>query len=70
MYKRADEPILEKLNPYDDRHRWIRNWCGHAVLSNKLTGDLLNSDDREEEEGEEENEDETDFGDFSESDEE
>ena len=61
LYKRADESILEKPKPYDDRQGWIRTedgvlepvWSCVAALSNSLV-DLLDTGDREKEEEEEE----------------
>ena len=61
LYKRADESILEKPNPYDDGQGWIRTedgvlepvWSCDAALPNSVV-DLLDTGDREEEEEEEE----------------
>ena len=61
LYKRADESILEKPNPYDDGQGWIRTedgvlepvWSCDAALSNSLV-DIQDTGDREEEEEEEE----------------
>jgi len=60
LYKRADESILEKPNPYDDGQGWIKTedgvletvWSCDAALPNSLV-DLLDTGDREEEEEEE-----------------
>ena len=65
LYKRADESILEKPNPYDDGQGWIRTedgvlepvWSCDAALPTSLV-DLLETGDREEEEEEEEEENE------------
>ena len=59
LYKRADESILEKPNPYDDGQGWIRTkdgvlepvWSCDAALQTSLV-DLLDTGDREEEEEE------------------
>ena len=73
LYKGADEPILEKPKPYDDRQGEKRNydgvmaqvWFYSLVLSNSLV-DLLDTDDGEmQEKQEEEDEDELDFDYFS-----
>ena len=72
LYKRPDEPILEKLRPCDEVQGWLRTddgvlepvWPCGPVLQNSLV-DLLDTGDREEEEEkEEENEDEFDFDEF------
>ena len=63
LYKRADESILEKPNPYDDGQGWIKTvygvletvWSCDAALPNSLV-DLLDTGDREGEEEEEEEE--------------
>ena len=60
LYKRADEPILEKPNSYVDGQGWIWPddivlepvWSCGPVLPNSLV-DLLDTGDREEEEEEE-----------------
>ena len=65
FYKRADESILEKPNPYDDGQGWIRTeggvlepvWSCDAALPNSLV-DLLDTGYCEEEEEEEEENDE------------
>ena len=61
LYKRADESILEKPNPYDDGQGWIciddgvlePVWSCDAALPKSLV-DLWDTGDREEEEEEEE----------------
>ena len=65
FYKRADESILEKPNPYDDGQGWIRTeggvlepvWSCDAALPNSLV-DLLDTGYCEDEEEEEEENDE------------
>ena len=60
LYKRADESILGKPNPYDDGQRWIKTedgvlelvWSCDAALPNSPV-DLQDTGDREEEEEDE-----------------
>ena len=61
LYKRADEFILEKPNPYDDSQGWIRTedgvleplWTCSAALPNSLVV-FWDNGDRDDEEDEEE----------------
>ena len=78
LYKRADEPILEKPKPYDEGQGWMRSdegvleplWSCSPVLPTSLV-DLLDTGNHEqEEEEEEEEEEELDFDSFIESDDE
>ena len=69
LYKRDDESILEKRNPYDDGQEWLRTEdgvlepvlsCGAALLNSLV--DILDTDDREEEVEEEKEEEENEEG--------
>lgn len=64
LYKRADESILEKPNPYDEEQGWMRTdgvlrpvWSCGPVLPTSLV-DLLDTTEREQEDEEEEEEEE------------
>uniref|UniRef100_UPI00358FFE05 uncharacterized protein n=3 Tax=Myxine glutinosa TaxID=7769 RepID=UPI00358FFE05 len=73
LYKRADQPIIEKPKPYEEQG-WIRTdegllkpmWSSGPILPTSLV-DLLNTGEHEEEE-EEEGEEEFDSDDFDEND--
>jgi hypothetical protein len=80
LYKRADQPLLEKPKPYDERQGWIRTdqgvleplWSRGPVLPTSLvdfltTGDREAEDEVDDDEGED---DEFDFDSFNESDDE
>ena len=78
LYKRADEPILEKPKPYDEGQGWMRTdegvlkpvWSCGPVPPTLLVNLLDTGEHEQEEEEKEEGEDEFDSDDFIENDDE